>query len=193
MSAEPVTSENASSEPIGWADHVRHIEVDGVLFPKDCLVCGGKGETRPSPLSSQRPDWDVYFLGIAKAVAARADCRRAKHGAVVVNDRRIVATGYNGAHSGGPSCLQGECPRGLKSTDKLPHGFGLYEDCIAQHAELNALLYAGVAGAEGGTLYVTGEPCNLCRKVIRAAGIARVVWMYQGETTSKHEWIPSYG
>lgn len=74
-----------------------------------------------------RPSWDEYFLGIAKAVAVRADCTRRQVGAVIVRDNRIVATGYNGGPSGGPSCLSGQCPRGQLDRDQMPgyaHGGG---------------------------------------------------------------------
>jgi dCMP deaminase len=126
-----------------------------------------------------RPSWDEYFLGIAVAVSARADCRRARHGAVIVGpDRRVVATGYNGSPPGGPSCLAGECPRGLKSYDERPgarQGNNDYSDCVAIHAEANALVHGAYAQAVGGTVYITGKPCDMCSKLIKAAGIERVV------------------
>lgn len=122
-----------------------------------------------------RPDWDEYFLSICKAVAARADCRRAKHGCVIVKDHRIVSTGYNGGPSGGPSCLDGECPRGLLSNAEC-RSLSSYENCIAIHAEANAIAYADHKDTVGATLYVTGVQCGMCRKLTRAAGIKRVVW-----------------
>lgn len=122
-----------------------------------------------------RPDWDTYFLGICKAVSARADCRRAQHGCVIVKEHRIVATGYNGGPSGGPSCLAGDCPRGLLSNDECK-SLSSYENCISLHAEQNALAYASWNDTRGGTLYITGIQCNMCKKLAQAAGITRVVW-----------------
>lgn len=129
-----------------------------------------------------RPSFDNYFLGIATAVSARADCRRALCGAVIVKDNRIVATGYNGAAPGGPSCLDGECPRGLKSYEELAgahHGAGGnndYSDCIASHAEQNAISYARWEDLQGATIYITGAPCDSCSKLISAARITRTVY-----------------
>ena len=124
---------------------------------------------------SERPDWDSYFLGIAKAVSARADCRRRKVGAILVVDRRIAATGYNGAESGGPSCLAGQCPRGQSNVDpgsSYDTGVG---SCISTHAEANCLLYSRYDDARGGTLYITDAPCDGCARLIRSAGVVRVV------------------
>lgn len=142
-----------------------------------------------------RPDWDPYFLGIAAAVAARADCSRRQVGAVIVRDHRIVATGYNGAPAGRPGCLAGACPRGrhyqvIRETPGCACGqpwpcalavpeFSQYEAgpgaCISIHAEANALLYADRTRCEGGTIYVTCEPCAWCLKLIDGAGVVRVV------------------
>ena len=122
-----------------------------------------------------RPDWDRYFLDICKSVAARADCRRAQHGCVIVKDKRIVSTGYNGSPSGGPSCLAGECPRGLLSQEECS-SLSSYENCVAIHAEANAIAYASHSDTVGGTLFVTGKQCDMCRKLSMAAGIKRVVW-----------------
>lgn len=121
-----------------------------------------------------RPDWDTYFLNIAKAVAERSDCERSKVGAVVVNDRRIRATGYNGSASGKPGCLS--CPRrlsGVESGSDYDSGSGR---CHAIHAEANALLYCDRQDLVGATIYITRSPCYGCTKLIEAAGVERVVW-----------------
>ena len=125
-------------------------------------------------MSDERPNWDFYFLGIANAVAARGDCLRCRVGAVLVGqDKRIRSTGFNGSFPGGPSCLAGQCPRCLSDT---PSGTS-YEDCVEVHAEANALLYASWEDCQGSTLYVTREPCKDCSKLIRASGVADVVWI----------------
>lgn len=124
-------------------------------------------------MPATRPTWDEYFLTIAAAVASRSDCERDKVGAVVVKDRRIVGTGYNGAPAGEPGCVS--CPRrtsGVEPGSSYGVGVGI---CIAVHAEGNALLYTDRADLIGATLYVTRAPCYDCSKLIKAAGIARVV------------------
>jgi dCMP deaminase len=125
---------------------------------------------------SQRPSWDDYYLGIAKAVSARGDCVRAQHGAVVVKDHKIVSTGYNGAPAGDlRSCgATGECPRALDPNSK--HAEGQYDLCWATHAEANALLRASWNELQGSTVYITGKPCPGCSKLLASAGIERVVW-----------------
>lgn len=125
-----------------------------------------------------RPSWDDYFLGIAKAVAARADCRRAQYGAVIVKDSRVISTGYNGTPAGGLSCLAGQCPRGLLSSAELPHGTEDHSNCISLHAETNAIAYADHRETQHGVLYLygPGHPCDMCSKLIKAAGIDKVVW-----------------
>jgi len=131
--------------------------------------------TERSATRATRPTWDEYFLGIATAVSARADCTRRKVGAVLVVDRRIAATGYNGAEPGGPSCLAGECPRGDSGVDpgsSYDTGTGA---CVATHAEANCLLYSAFDDSRGATLYITTDPCYGCARLIRSAGVARVV------------------
>ena len=126
------------------------------------------------------PDWDDYSLGIADAVARRAECTRRAVAAVLVHDRRIIATGYNGAAPGRPDCLEGACPRGQLGYDVVP-GLGDYDRpgtagfCIAIHAEVNALLFA-TRDTKGATAYITDPPCPGCRKALAAAGIVRAVW-----------------
>jgi dCMP deaminase len=130
-----------------------------------------------------RPSWDTYFLEIAKVIATRADCTRARHGAVVVDsDKRIVSTGYNGAPKGAPGCLtDSACPRGRLTSTELGHLTGGYDDplsagfCISVHAEANAIIYAGHSRTTGSTIYITGEPCHGCIKLIHAAGVAKIV------------------
>lgn len=125
-----------------------------------------------------RPDWDTYFLNIARVVASRADCTRRQVGAVIVDDQhRIISTGYNGAAAGAPGCASaGACPRGHSDVapgSSYDTGAG---SCIAIHAEANALLYADGHRTRGATLYCTDEPCDGCARLIAGAGITRVVY-----------------
>lgn len=133
-----------------------------------------------SSMRSGRPDFDFYFIGIAEAVAARADCRRRAVGAVLVDvEQHIISTGYNGTRPGSAGCLEGACPRGLLSYDRVGE-FTDYNDpgspgfCISTHAEMNAMLHAG-APLKGCTMYVTCDPCPGCLKAIGNSGIVRLV------------------
>lgn len=129
---------------------------------------------------ANRPSWDQYFLGIARAVATRSDCVRDQVGAVVVGaDKRIRSTGYNGAPAGMAGCST--CPRA--TSDVAPGS--CYSDCVAIHAELNALLYCDRDDLPGSTLYVTRSPCYACTKAIRATGIVQTV--YPGEFYTEYE------
>ena len=120
-----------------------------------------------------RPDWDTYFLALADTVATRADCRRRQVGAVIVDsDHRVIATGYNGAPAGQAGCLEGACPRGLATAEEVA-AYSSYDNCIAIHAEANALLYARTS-CKGATVYITDRPCLACYKLLTAAGVARV-------------------
>ena len=126
-----------------------------------------------------RPDWDEYGLLMAEAAASRADCTRRKVGAALMApDHSIISVGYNGGPSKGPSCLQGECPRGTLSKEELP-GNSAYDTgggtCVALHAEWNVLLRTDWHKFEGSTLYVTHEPCHICRVLISGTAIYRVV------------------
>lgn len=124
-----------------------------------------------------RPGWDQYFLGIAVAVSRRGECTRSQVGAVLVKDKRIRSTGYNGAPAGAPSCLDGACPR---ATSNAVPGVSSYEDpatfCIAIHAEANALLFASKDDCDGAMLYITRAPCHGCERLIRGSGVAQVVY-----------------
>ena len=122
-----------------------------------------------------RPDWDDYYLNIARAVSLRGDCVRRQHGAVIVKNHKIVSTGYNGTPSGDErSCgTTGECPRNLDPSSV--HGQGDYDLCWATHAEANALLRCSWEEMVGSTIYITGAPCAGCSKLINSAGISRIV------------------
>ena len=132
-------------------------------------------------MSGVRPSWDEWGLGLAVAVATRADCTRRKVGAVVLSpDHRVLATGYNGYPAGRPGCLSdGACPRGRMTYDQLPASspyVGVPAPCSALHAEENAILHVGGNDRLGATVYVTDEPCPNCRRFLDGAGVARVVW-----------------
>lgn len=120
-----------------------------------------------------RPDWDTYFMKMALLVAERSTCRRHHVGAVIVRDRRILTTGYNGAAAGTKDCLQLGC---LRNELKIPSGTR-HEICRAIHAEQNAIIQAGLHGTttRGATIYCTHSPCILCAKMLVNAGIKRFV------------------
>ncbi len=116
-------------------------------------------------------DWDRYFLNIARETATRSNCVRRQHGAVIVRKRRIRSTGYNGAPSGHPHCDEGACPRAQAHPSS---GWG-HDNCIAIHAEANAILYSAPEEREGASIYTTGVPCFTCAKLIANSGIQEVV------------------
>lgn len=120
-----------------------------------------------------RLSWDEYFMKLAWLVAERSTCLRHHVGAVIVRDKRILTTGYNGAASGTKDCLELGC---LRNELNIPSGTR-HEICRAIHAEQNAIIQAGTHGIniQGGTLYCTHSPCILCAKMIANAKIKRVV------------------
>lgn len=123
--------------------------------------------------SHKRPSWDEYFLEVAALVARRATCLRRKVGAVLVKNKRILATGYNGAPSGLAHCLDAGC---LREKLKIPSG-ERHELCRGLHAEQNVLVQAALYGisTKDSTLYVTNQPCIICAKMLINAGIQQVV------------------
>ena len=120
-----------------------------------------------------RPDTDEYFLKIASVVAERSTCRRHHVGAVAVRNKRILATGYNGAPSGVKDCLELGC---LRDELNIPSGTR-QEVCRGIHAEQNVIIQAGLHGVslEGSTIYATHTPCVLCAKMLVNARIKRYV------------------
>ncbi len=124
---------------------------------------------------NKRPGWDEYFMEFAVLTSRRSTCLRRKVGAVIVQDRHIIATGYNGAPRGLEHCDEraGGCLReqlGIPSGEK-------HELCRALHAEQNAIIQAATLGqsVEGATIYITHQPCVICAKMIINAGIERIV------------------
>jgi dCMP deaminase len=120
-----------------------------------------------------RPGWDEYFLEIAALVSKRSTCLRRRVGALVVKDRRILATGYNGTPSGIKHCAEVGC---LREKMNIPSG-ERHELCRGLHAEQNVLLQASLHGVslKGSVMYVTNQPCLICAKMIINAGITEVV------------------
>lgn len=121
----------------------------------------------------KRPDWDEYFMEMAVLTAKRSTCLRRQVGAVIVKDKHIVATGYNGAPRGVAHCDEkGGC---LRQQMNVPSG-ERHELCRALHAEQNAIIQAAVQGnsIEGASIYVTNQPCVICAKMIINAGIKKI-------------------
>jgi len=121
-----------------------------------------------------RPDWDSYFMEITRVVAGRSTCLRRQVGALIVKDRRMLASGYNGAPAGLKHCLDTGC---LRERRGIPSG-ERHELCRGLHAEQNALIQAAVYGIAiaGAVYYVTHQPCVLCAKMLLNAGVKKVVY-----------------
>jgi dCMP deaminase len=121
----------------------------------------------------ERPSWDDYFLEIAAVVAKRSTCLRRHVGAVIVRDKQIISTGYNGAPSGIRHCSEVGC---LRERLHVPSG-ERHELCRGLHAEQNAIIQAALHGVstKGATLYCTNHPCSICAKMLINAGVIRIV------------------
>jgi dCMP deaminase len=126
---------------------------------------------------SKRPSWDEYFLEVASLVSKRSTCLRRSVGAVLVKDKKILATGYNGAPSGLKHCIDIGC---LREKLRIPSG-QRHELCRGLHAEQNVILQAALYGVstKGSILYVTNQPCVICAKMLINAGIKEIV-IYSG-------------
>jgi dCMP deaminase len=123
------------------------------------------------------PDVDTYYMGIAVAVQAKANCLGSRVGAVMVLQNRVISTGYNGVPEGMTNCLDQGCLRGRNRDRQFKPGTG-YDLCICVHAEQNALLTAARFGiaVEGATVYTTMRPCFGCGKELLQAKVKRVVY-----------------
>jgi len=126
-------------------------------------------------MHDSRPSWDSYFMQMAKVVASRSTCLRRQVGAVIVKDKQILSTGYNGSPSGLKHCAEVGC---LRQKLGIPSG-ERHEICRAVHAEQNAMVQAAKHGVaiNGADIYTIVQPCVLCTKLIINAGIKRVFYM----------------
>lgn len=122
-----------------------------------------------------RPSWDNYFMEITRLVATRSTCQRRNVGALLVKDKRILSTGYNGTPRGLPHCLDVGC---LREKGNIPPG-ERHELCRGIHAEQNAIIQAATSGIniEGSVLYTTHYPCSLCIKMILNASINKIFYL----------------
>ncbi len=129
-----------------------------------------------SPLMSRfmRPDWDEYFMSIARVVATRGNCMKRKVAAVIVKDKRVISTGYNGTPRGAKNCNEGGCPR----CNNMAESGTALDECLCCHGEENAITQAAYHGTslKGATLYTTFSPCLLCTKMIINSGIVEVIY-----------------
>ncbi len=121
-----------------------------------------------------RPDWDEYFMNIAKVVASRSNCMKRHVAAVIVKDKRIISTGYNGTPRGVTNCSEGGCPR----CNQFVEGGTRLDECLCSHGEENAIVQAAYHGIniKDASLYTTFAPCLMCTKMIINAGIKEVVY-----------------
>jgi len=126
------------------------------------------------PGESERPSWDAYFMDITFLVAKRSTCLRRAVGALVVKDKRILSTGYNGAPTGIKHCNEAGC---LRAELKVASG-EKHELCRGIHAEQNAIIQAAFhgVGIKGATLFCTNLPCSICAKMIINAGIKKICY-----------------
>ncbi len=123
----------------------------------------------------KRPNWNEYFMAIAELVARRSTCLRWQVGAVLVKDKRVLATGYNGVPRGIVHCEKVRC---LREKLKVPRG-ERHELCRGLHAEQNAIIQAALHGVsiEGSELYSTVFPCVVCAKMLINAGVGKVTYL----------------
>ncbi|MDY6986361.1 MAG: cytidine/deoxycytidylate deaminase family protein [Candidatus Thermoplasmatota archaeon] len=125
-------------------------------------------------MENTRPSWGNYFMRVAFLVAERSTCLRRRVGAVVVKDKRILTTGYNGAPRGLKHCAEVGC---LRERLSIPSG-QRQEICRGIHAEQNAIIQAAIFGAsiDGSTIYTTNFPCITCTKMIINSGIIKIIY-----------------
>src|SRR5215831_7140693 len=122
----------------------------------------------------QRPSWDEYFMDIAKVVASRSNCMKRKVAAIIVRDKRVVSTGYNGTPRGTRNCNEGGCPR----CNSLAASGTALDECLCSHGEENAIVQASYHGVslKDGVIYTTFAPCLQCAKMIINSGIREVIY-----------------
>jgi dCMP deaminase len=122
----------------------------------------------------QRPSWDEYFMNIAKVVASRSNCMKRKVAAIIVRDKRVISTGYNGTPRGTRNCNEGGCPR----CNSLARSGTALDECLCSHGEENAIVQASYHGVslKDAVIYSTFAPCLQCAKMIINSGIREVVY-----------------
>ncbi|MDS1030344.1 deaminase [Bacillota bacterium LX-D] len=133
---------------------------------------------------TKRPTWDEYFIEIAQVISKRSTCLRRSYGAVIVKDKVIVSTGFNGSARGEINCV--DAAKCVREELKIPKG-ERYELCAAVHAEQNAIINGDPVKMKGGTIYIagfnsdgtaaSGEPCLICQRMIKNAMLSRVVYL----------------
>ncbi len=130
-------------------------------------------------MESKRPSWDEYFMNIAHVVKERSTCLSPAKGAVLVKDKRIISSGYNGTPAGTTHCNEGGCKRCEDGRNGLVQSGMHLDKCACSHAEENAIVQAALhgMGTKETTLYTTFSPCTICAKMVINAGIKRVVAM----------------
>lgn len=123
---------------------------------------------------SDRPSWDEYFMSITELVAQRSTCMRRRVGAILVRDKHIISTGYNGAPKNVSHCAAVGC---LREQQGVPSG-ERHELCRGLHAEQNAIIQAASHGVsiDGAVLYCTNSPCSICSKMLINAGIKKIYY-----------------
>ena len=176
LEAAEMTSNDPAKQQLGLTEKLADASIDnngtlGELYEKLPAVLQKLAQ------SIARPSWDTYFMKIAQTVALRSNCVKRKVAAIIVKDRRIISTGYNGTPRGLKNCDEGGCPR-CNSFGKSGQGL---EDCFCSHAEENAIVQAAYHGVNisGASLYTTFSPCLLCTKMILNSGINEVVYSKQ--------------
>ena len=122
----------------------------------------------------QRPSWDEYFMNIAKVVASRSNCMKRKVAAIIIRDKRVVSTGYNGTPRGTRNCNEGGCPR----CNNLAASGTALDECLCSHGEENAIVQASYHGVslKDAIIYTTFAPCLQCSKMIINSGIREVIY-----------------
>jgi len=123
---------------------------------------------------TKRPSWDEYFIKIAEEVSTRSTCIRRSVGAVIVKDKRILTTGYNGPPTGITHCTKDTC---LRTIHNVPSG-ERHELCRGLHAEQNAIIQAANHGVsiKDAVIYVTHQPCSICTKMLINSGIKKFIY-----------------
>jgi len=142
-------------------------------------------------VSRVRPDWDTYFMEMAKLASRRSSCLRRAVGAVLVRDKRLLATGYNGVPSGVTHCEETGC---LREQLQVPSG-ERHELCRGLHAEQNAIIQAALHGVstKDAILYCTTLPCIICAKMLINSGVRKVVFLDGYSDTLTEEMLTEVG